>query len=417
MENTELLLDSYVVEGNSLEEFYKVIDEMCERTGLLEIRGSDLTFLSMYKGENVQADDKSDNERTPFYYITDLALNKFEKSNNRFEICLVNNSEFDPALIEELRETTGLALFIQKNDVSYKVMVGRASLKTFLQRADLGGFASFNMNNIFRDVHLAASIFDKDEKMKLVYRNVDNSYKMFAAISASYPFVPQSILTDVMKDDDFCFKDYTLKHFKVNNFIAEIILQAPSPDAETGIYPGVMVVNSDVGQSSFAVRSVFITKDSYVINEKCEHLIKHDGNFTPSKIMKVFETVKRELESCDFIQEMAKLKEIPLTVDVPMPDNCMMLEEIAYKTEAANTLISDAISQVYGGTMPRIGVKRLESELSGRLYGAMEYTYFDMAKLLINASAFFPNLDDSTNLKYRRLAYHVPYKILELTKK
>ena len=417
MGNTELLLDSYVVKGNSLEEFYKVIDEMCERTGLLEIRGSDLTFLSMYKGDNVQADDKSDNERTPIYYITDLALNKFEKSNNRFEICLVNNSEFDPALIEELRETTGLALFIQKNGVSYKVMVGRASLKTFLQRADLGGFASFNMNNIFRDVHLAASIFDKDEKMKLVYRNVDNSYKMFAAISASYPFVPQSILTDVMKDDDFCFKDYTLKHFKVNNFIAEIILQAPSPDAETGIYPGVMVVNSDVGQSSFVVRSVFIAKDSYVINEKCEHLIKHDGNFTPSKIMKAFETVKRELESCDFIQEMAKLKEIPLPVDVPMPDNCMMLEKIACKTEAANTLISDAISQVYGGTMPRIGIKRLESELSGRLYGAMEYTYFDMAKLLINASAFFPNLDDSTNLKYRRLAYHVPYKILELTKK
>ncbi|MBU5469913.1 hypothetical protein KQI85_05975 [Falcatimonas sp. MSJ-15] len=251
--------------------------------------------------------------------------------------------------------------------------------------------------------------------MKFVYRKVGGTIKLFSVFSEYYPRSKQDILITAMKHPDFPFKDFVFKEFKITNFLTQAIFIKPDADTDTGIVPGIIILNSDVGCSYFTVRNVFFINGSYVVQS--EESAKHSSRLNSDRILDMFAAARKKLDMSDFIDKMKSLKEAYIPYCGYADDEAISTEDIIQKTTDADTIVNDALKAVYNAVMSKRCITDAFDKISCSLYGWQNYNYYDFAKKIIEASSMFDELDSSTQLSFHREAFHTPDVLAELIKK
>ena len=429
MENKNMLLDSYYVEGSDINEFYEQVIAMSKRTHIHKIFGSDVSFGSEYTGKfqnynvngtsNVKADMSS---FIAFYHLTAANLEKIRNNvkneNEKPMVGVVQKSILTPELISELSSGTGLIMCCErgnfvKNRSLKTLLVSNNTLKTLSQRVELGGNNFFTQKGFFRDLYLASIIFEKNIEMTIVYREIERAGKLFATFSNKYHCtIKQDILVDVMKHPNFAFKDFTMKSYRIDNFITEAILVSET-DPETGITPGIIITNSDTGYSSFSIQTAFFAENSYVIHS--EFTIKHSKKLKVDNILSTFDNAKKSLEKASFIKDMAYLKRKKLPLYNDTNDDILNIEELINKSMNVIDFINKQLSEVYSNVMSKVKQNEAATKIASKMAYGKEYNYLDFAIKLIEAASFFPELDHSTNVALHRIAYNTP-KVLKKIK-
>ena len=421
MANENVLLDSYCAQGTDINAFYDNLQQMADRTYISSVYGRDTAFLSAYSGNNLKGYSGTDISQTiPFRYISQEAVRNFQSNNTMINIGFLKKGTYNDDVVAETIDKTGLVICVDKLDKDVyvtpeKMFVSTNCLKTITQRAAISGNTIFGEKSVFRDMLLASSIFNRNERMKFVYRKAGRTTKLFSVFSEYYPRSKQDILITAMKHPDFPFKDFVFKEFKITNFLTQAVFVKPDADTDTGIVPGVIILNSDVGCSYFTVRNVFFINDSYVIQS--EESAKHSSSLTSDKMLDMFATARKKLDMSDFIDKMKSLKEVYIPCCGYTDDEVISIEDIIQKTTDANAIVKDALKAVYNAVMSKKCILDAFDKISGSLYGWQNYSYYDFAKKIIEASSMFDELDSSTQLSFHRDAFLAPDVLTELIKK
>lgn len=281
MKSIELLDDS-LREGNSFDEFKKLITEFTAHTKAVKILGADITFLSSCKIEKIQSEGKS-----IFHVLSEENIENFENYGYPIKAGALNVSDFGRELIDECENTTQLIAIVDNE----KFILSNIAMNTLARAVSLGGHGS-KRSSLIRNLQIAESCYYKQDNMCLVYREATTDSgklvkKVFGVMGDYYKLTPQTILIeayDYMASimDVKCY-NWEITHERTT---LHIDLTEKTFDCNgTKIVPGLIFKTSDTGKSQFYVDLVFrvASNSSFSIVEEITH--KHTSPLAIDEIM------------------------------------------------------------------------------------------------------------------------------------
>lgn len=396
------LLDTYRETGNSIEGFRAAITEISAATDVLYVKGSAIALLSVCDVQTYQTKGK-----TTFYMLNEACISDFVAFGERLNLGSFPSSDFDENLLNEMKENTGLLITAD----GQKLLVAKSTLTTLAQRACVSGDSTSKRHNIVRDLHLADALFDRDEWLSLVYRKGTSpegrvTGKVFAALSNEFSLVRQDIILQALDHEGFPFPVFKTKQYTVDNFVTELVLYLPDVTSFPDTRPGLIIRNSDIGQSSFVVRNVVFVGDSYAIIG--ESSLRHDRSFSLEKIMDVFRRARNVYDSSEYEKLLETLRNADVR-DYSCFDPTLLDDTEENYSDIQDILITQ-IHALYGSALSKSSrsLKRICLALNDAIDGRKKYTKYDLAKLLLTAPDTLEGYDEASLVTLRKAAADIP---------
>lgn len=409
-----MIMDNFHLSGDKMDAFKKDNANMAECTKDLVVRGGDITFLSLCKQPAHQKSGK-----LAFHILHAEAIHRFLEGYP-LQIGYIPIEKFGNAdIIDEMAKTTNLCCSIDNK----LYLISDIAIRTLTLRAEVKGDMTMQRNNLIRNMHIADAIFDKAEKIHLVYRTevVDGVEinKIFAGLGNAYKLIPQTILTDSINrlSEAGTLGDIRMSSYEIDHEYSTVKVTMPSIGEEiaeeykidTDVVPGLYISTSDVGASSVVIRGLFWKGYSYVITDEVS--IKHAGNITPERILaeadeKIFTNIRKLPEALSELigTEAADYSKLDLSTESGQKKNKdavqgIIKEEIRFACKEAN-----------------ISGKKKEQLLEGiydEINPTITYTLYDIAINLMGIADRISGLDRDTLTRLHKACGRIPYRLLQ----
>lgn len=377
------LLDKWSASGSDVESFNKAVKELSDATYVNVVRAGNLKLFSKAESDissilSVFVLDPNDLWEVDPTGALSLKRGKFKRES--FE--KVNAEE----LVKEYENST--KLLIQTDG---QTLFTSANLcPTFGLRTQMGGDATLTPS-IGRDIHFAERLkVNEDEEISLIIRKSNGIRKAFAALSGTYTYEPQTLMSDTLKrvSDGGVLGKMECHHWSLNNQIGEIFVEFPEKTAEiSAIYdledelvPGLYIAKSDVGECSITIRATWRIGSSIIILDELKR--KHSGKIDVEKIM---EDVDKIVFS-KYTKLPEKLCEL-MTVNITDPTWKKTLSTSKFESankKAVNAAIKSVFKQIglVEATTKKIE-KQLYEALCDEIDPSISYTAYDIAMMIM----------------------------------
>ncbi len=272
--NTQVLLDSFSVKGNTLQGFETALKSLSGITSIVSFKVGALEFLSTCDKSNLRDGDLTQDEKAFFILTADSGKGLHEKAIQKGKTIA---SKFGtPELLKELDDTTQLIVIApgeDGHDAHY--LVSQIAIANLLKRLQLGGEIMIKHGSLLRNLAIADAA-GRDEvrkdKLNCIVReiNVDgNVYrKIFAAMGDR--FVPTRS-EDIIETVRYILDNMsgTIDEYHITQELRQIKIDLP---AINGISPGLIIRDSDVLFCSYTLESVLSYGNSYVVIDSRTHM-------------------------------------------------------------------------------------------------------------------------------------------------
>lgn len=382
MATVKNLLDSYVKEGTSFEEFEGAVKEITEITKALPLRGSEVILLSM-------KDDDSEPDKVKFFYLDDASIDGVNHGERPKEGFIYIN-RLPRELMEESANSSRLLLVYNKQ----MYFISKLALSTMTMRSGVGGDTTVNRSNLIRDQHLADGLMAQNQNISFIYREVNTAddgkklkspvRKIYAAMGNTFRPVPQTILVDAARliESEGKMGKMQTKAWHIDQQYTSLYVEFPEMETELSemyklpgtFMPGLYLATSDAGTSSVVVRGTYTYNSHYVIID--EVAMKHCGTITPEKILK---RVQKEIFN--------KFRNLPEALETLISRDVIDYTALDLSSESGAAANFDAVAGIYEKVLmdefkPLIGKKRagqLLEALKAEIDGTRPYTMYDIA--------------------------------------
>lgn len=281
------LLDNWSASGKDVESFKEAVKEMSESTYVSLVRAGSLKLYSKAGSDasgNLNVYVLDPNDIWEVSASGDLSLKRGKFNREAFE--KANAAE----LVKEYENSTKLLIKTEDN----KTLFTSLNLcPTFGLRTQMGGDATLTPS-IGRDIHFAERLKENEmEEISLIVRRAGGIRKAFAALSGTYTYEPQTLMSDTLNrvEAGGVLGKMECHHWTLNNQIGEIFVEFPEKAAEiSAIYdledelvPGLYIAKSDVGECSITIRATWRIGSSIIILDELKR--KHSGKIDVEKIL------------------------------------------------------------------------------------------------------------------------------------
>lgn len=405
--------DNFRVNGTDFDTFRAENKAMEDMTKEIVVRGADIQLLSHCTIPTYQKED-----RVAVSMLTPETIDSFLTTGTYPRGGYIPNVYFgNQEVIDEMVKTTGLCFTI--GDDLY--VVSELAIPTLTLRAEVKGDMTIQRSNLLRDMHVADALFDKNEKIHLIYRTEElggrTVRKVFACLGSAYKLIPQTILA---KTIDSLSKAGTIgrvemSSFEIDHLYTTCQVELPeigeeiASEYKTGsdIVPGLYISTSDVGASSVIIRGTYRHGRSYVVTD--EVMMKHAGDITPEKIL-------AEADASIF----SKIRKLPETLAVLIGREATDYSELDLTSEDGAAKNMEAISGILESEVKYVckeakvsGKKRdqlLECMVS-EINTGIPYTLYDIAINFMGIPERIEGLDRDTITRLRKACGQVPYRL------
>lgn len=411
------LLDNWSESGNDLAQFKTLLKEMSSITRTKKVEANQVQLYS--KNEHIL----STADKVPVYVLDPGNPWDIDATTGVFKGLkqgALNRKTFDAAgaqdLVQEYENKTKLLL-----NVDGHVYFTSTNLSPTLGlRTEMKGEAACEPT-LARDV-LTAQRLGTNEEITFVTRIADGLRKVYAAMSGTYAYVPQSFLCDVIDrvESDATLGAVSCKHWSINNQLAEVYLEFPDKAAEIAavyeygdeIVPGLYLAKSDVGECSITIRATWRINNSLIIADELKR--KHTGKI---KIEDILEDVDKTVFS-KYTKVPELLCELMAT-DITNPAWTKLSEK---KFLAMN---EKAIAEAFKTVFKEIGVvgaigkkneKEVYEQLCAEIDASLAYTAYDIVMAVMQLPERLSGLSTSYKELLAKACGKAPFVKFDTTK-
>ena len=418
MNEIQKIKDNYREAGDTFEEFKRVNREITDITMDKVVYGSNITFLSLCEVPEVQMEGK-----VIFYILNGEYIRNFLESGRRLVVGRVSKNEIPDELLNELRNTTGLMAIIGDD----KYIVSDIAIPTLTIRASVSGNLTINRQNLIRNLHLADAILSKNEKIHIVYREVEvptedggmiTIRKILAGLGSAYQMVPQTIITKTAEKlkSESVLGDMEVRDWSIDHIFTDLHVEFPDAAKDfqamyklpEAITPGVFLCTSDVGKSSVIARGVYRLKGSYVITD--EVMIKHTGDITPESVT---EKIDEEI--------FTNIRKLPEALSELIGRDIIDYSKVDLSSETGAAKNHEAVLDTLESTLKKVlksvlPVKRqvaLLECLVDEIDSSRPYTLYDIATTFMSIPDRVEGIDEVTLTDVRKACAKTPFILID----
>lgn len=378
------LLDNWSESGKDIDDFHKAVKDMSDSTYVSIVRAGDLTLFSKANSDtsgNLNVYILDPNDIWEIGSSGDLSLKRGKFSREAFEKANAG------LLVDEYEKKTKLLL---KTEDGKTLFTSLNFCPTFGLRTQMGGDATLTPS-IGRDIHFAERLKANEmEEVSLIIRRAGAIRKTFAALSGTYAYEPQTLMSDTLKrvESSGTLGKMECHHWTLNNQIGEIFVEFPEKAAEiTAIYdledelvPGLYIAKSDVGECSITIRATWRIGSSIIILDELKR--KHSGKIDVEKIL---EDVDKIVFS-KYTKLPERLCEL-MTTNITEPSWKKSLSTSKFESankKAVNAAIKTVFKQIglVEATTKKIE-KQLYEALCDEIDPSISYTAYDIAMMIM----------------------------------
>ena len=353
------LKEDFNVKGSELDDFVTAVNEMTAATKSIKVYSHEMEILSRCTIDSCQ---KEDGIAVFNFNISNL---KDIENGNKFRINLIKSSKFPPEIEEEIEDETCTLFSVLNNDV---YIMSPSALSHIIRLSGISGRKLLE-NNIFRDMYLINIFYEYPKRLKVIYREVNKVRKMFALLGSNYSEIRQSILLDIFKSlDSYAPEMY---EWKITHDYTMMHIEFPLLQRE-GLIPGVKIITSDIGKSSFSVILTLRYRNSIIIMDELN--ILHKYNTTESSVFE--ETIAYISENIPVITE--NCSNIHHLKDNVLYDGNTDISSLC-------NYVSSCINKVYGDILTKNISELLNVSITEDLDSSKSYTEYDIVMMLIEA--------------------------------
>lgn len=411
----ERLLDSWRLHGSNLEDFKKVLTEISEMTTAKKAIAKEVQLYS--KNEHLPTSP----DKVPVYVLNpqnvwdisptgQLGLHVGNLSRKAFDAADANE------LLSEYENSSKLML-----NVDGKVYFTSANLSPTLGlRTDMKGESAV-CPTLARDV-LTAERLNTNNDITFITRQYNGLRKIFAAMSGTYAYVPQSFLCDVINrvTEESKLGKISCNYWDIDNQLAEIYLEFPDKadeiaavyEYEDKIVPGMYLAKSDVGECSITIRATWRINNSIIIADEIKR--KHTGKIS----------IEHILEDVDKIV-FAKYTKLPEVLCELMATDITKQEWTTLSAKKFASMNEKAINETIKTIFTNIGVvgaigkkteKSVYEQLCAEIDPTLAYTAYDIVVMVMQLPERLKDLPAAYKESLAKACGQAPYVKLEKPK-
>lgn len=246
------LRDNYEETGKTMPRFAEICEDFSKNTKQIKKIGINIQGLIRTELEKVK--DKTPEGQIPFMAVNFMNINDFVYTNKVSDIFL---SVTAPELKEDI-EKIGMMFEIN----AYAYAISESAIKTLSRWSGVKGDYFINDNSPLRNMYLLRALYnaDPEQLINFVYREDSNgSKKIFGAFGEGHAIVPMRWIPLLVKEEGL-----SCQWWKINHETTEIITVSTR---QGDVLPGVRIINSNTGYSSFTIQAVLVNKinNSYIV--------------------------------------------------------------------------------------------------------------------------------------------------------
>lgn len=320
--------------GTDFEEFKSIVKDIDQRTHTADMR---INFLTLIHALNVKVNDKI--QKYSGFSLSRESLDDFNEVGKRPRFVVMHNYMNDELWRETFRNTKLVILSDPQCELGQVPMtISPSAMQTFLRAMRLNNCgAIIAVDDLWRNGFLADVQLRTKNTVKVVYREfsekvgdeVKKYWKIFFFGSSQadrHVMIPQEMIPAIIMDLQENNR-IEVKQWSVTNAITEIYSEFPDLAAEYKkkyslpyeIIPGIRIVTSDTGASSFCVQGTIKIGNSepVVISEVKQ---RHKGAFA-------LETFIPQIEEDVLDHYETYIKKVAVLMDVPYTDSVLNVTE------------------------------------------------------------------------------------------
>lgn len=401
------LMDNFEMTGSDLEECRTLITEIAENTTFEKISSAALNVYSFTSD--------STNEKMRFYKFNpdELPSDVPEKSilRHRYALSKVGLSKWDlDFMIDEIENITKLA-FCDNSKANNNFYFASENVLTSMEPFGLRG--SFLATPSFERDQLIARQFKEDKAVTLVMRNfkktkmIDGNEenktikKVFAIRSTKYTEMPQLEVFHIIDKiiDEEIFGKVKCLRWIVNHFLTQIDLEFPDKAEEickayglpNVFVPGIRIVTSDTGNSSFKITGTWRVKNSLTLTNEVSK--RHSGEINISEII---EDVDKEIFA-EYVKIPEALCDLMLKNITPVTLDLSNSKDVKKNKELMEDIIKSTLKEL--NIVKAIGKKNemaLRDLLLEEIDPSISYTAYDVAMQILTIPERLEGLTDAS---------------------
>ena len=405
----EVLRDNYSTGNSNYDDFKKENLRFASMTEDVIVRGCDITFLSVCTAPAYQKDGFY-----TFYVLNNDYVSGFLNNGARLAIGRIKTTSIPDELMHELMGSTGMMAIIGEE----KYLVSSYAIPTLTLRTGVSGDTTISRQNLIRNMHLADAVFSKNERIHIVYRDINGTKKIFAFLGSAYKLVPQTIVTEIadkVSAEAVLGKTET-KGWRIDHEFTDLSLSFPEAADDfatmytlpTKITPGLSISTSDIGANSVTVRSVYSCDNSEIYTGEVS--IRHSGSVTVAEIMNavndtIFTDIRRLPET---LMSLLAINVTPVSADLATEDGqCSNHDTIVslYKK-----ILKKEFKKVLGAKKQTSLLEALSLEINSGII----YTAYDIASTFIGLPARMEGVDSYSLTEIKKICAKVPFVLADM---
>ena len=376
------LCNSFQITGDDYASFCDAVESMSKQTACIVYNTTQIGLLSL---------DAETDESYQFYdhrvkRIRNLQKAKFAEKGI-------------PDDIKREMEREKLMLILRASDGITVHFVAPSVINMLGERVGIKGDC-MNRPSLKRDAFVS-ELKDalKKQSLSVVIRKCDGTTKAFAVHSKDYPYVPQTVLRDIVdvisEDKEAEMGTVAVKHWDMSHSITNIMIEFPTMAKEfqefyelpEPVIPGVILSTSDVGDCSITARSCWRIRHSLVTQDVYKRI--HRGSISLSKVV---DDINKSVFS-NYRRLPTRLCEL-LAIDVSAPVECMTL---AFDELNAQDAICNRNKE------------KISEFLATEINPGMRYTAYDLATSLMDLGGRIEGLSAHSQSCLQKLLLRAPY--------
>lgn len=418
-----MLLDGYKKTGTGYSSFIEEFCALGDTINIVRATRADITLLSLCKIQAYQRKGKA------IFYVLDAdSIEAFLENGTLFPIGGISEYLFSPETLKELWDTTGLMLIIKDE----KYIMSNSAINSFSRWVGIGGDKMSKRQNICRDAHLADAILNSESRKPLyfitreaVVGNDPNGKpvvvkKIMATVSEDYikesPELLSSVLKRLVKKGEIgkCSVyrwEITQKYSDIHvdfPILADVLKQKYNYDCD--FVPGLYFRTSDIGASSFCVRSVIRKGKQYIVLD--EKSFRHIKEYEPDEIMdailSMYEGYEWYAESISLLNEKKVIDYSK--VDLTSESGCVQNYEVI--RDFFLNIIEKTYRKVKFSKKKKMSVTTL---MEDSINSSVEYSLGMIADEIFSLPDYFSDIDEFTVTEIRRIVPQVVSSLVKTT--
>lgn len=351
------LAETYEVVGSDFNDFRKALVELTGSTNLTPYEPNEICLMS-YDGEDAEA----------IYLLCHMRDGTMRR--RRLKKDDLERKAVPEEILKEFKDGNRLMLLLDKCITSFTSMNFVATLAS---RIGLAGQSLFTPT-VKRDAYMAELLNNTTAPINVVTRKVNGVIKAFAAHSQGYPYIPQTILLEIIDKikSDGSMGEIAVRSWRINHSITSVYIEFPEyADDVSATYhlpdiviPGMILFTSDIGDASVSCIGTWKIKGCRVSQSSYKR--RHRGDVDSAEIVKaidkdVFSLYRKVPQRlCDL-----------LSIDIADPESAIVM-----------ALSKKGID--LSGTIGKKPASQLEEALIAEIDSSVTYTAYDIVNSIMS---------------------------------